>query len=129
MILCEMEGIAFSPIAIIGVCMFVCTCVCVHVYVRMPRWSTSRKRLEINPTVSNHLVGHEKIRPTTYLATFYLMTLTYFLKVKDYNRANFCRLYVVISQTVKESKLSYCNTWEVVFLHSNGVYTFDIGQL
>ena len=71
----EMHHVAFSPVAVVGVCVCVyvcvslcvcvyvcvsvcvcvyvcvsvCVCVCVCVCVRMPRWCIRRKRLEINP--------------------------------------------------------------------------------
>ena len=58
------------------------------------------KRFEINPPIFHHLVGKTALSVMLYLATLYLMTVTYFLKVKDSNRNQFGRLNVIISQTM-----------------------------
>ena len=124
----EMQRVAFSPLPIFGssvcvcVCMYlcvclcvcvcvcvcmclcVCMCVCVRPSICMFRWWTIRKRFKIEPPFCTVLyVVHEKIRPTTYEATFLLMTLTYFLKVKDSNRDHFRKLNMVILQTVTDT--------------------------
>ena len=74
---------------------------CVYSCVRMHRWWTRRKRFEINLSFSTILSGLKR-HPSTYSTTLSLMTLTYFLKVKDANRYHFGRVNVVISQMVTE---------------------------
>ena len=56
--LSEMQCVAFSPIAIIGVCVREC----------LPRWWTSGKQFEINPPFIVILQNTQKRHPKLYLA-------------------------------------------------------------
>ena len=64
----------------VGVC--VCVCVCV------PRWWSGEKQIEINLPFFSPSYRPQKSHPVKYSATLKLMTLTYFLKVKDSNHTN-----------------------------------------
>ena len=64
----EMQRVAFSPVAIVGVCVwpvsvYVCVCpnVCVCVCVCMPLLWTSGKLIDINLSFSHQIVGHKKL--------------------------------------------------------------------
>ena len=58
------------------------------------------------------------------------MTLTYFFTVKDENRDHLGILTVVISQTVTDrASLTIADKYEVTYCLSNGVFTFDLGQI
>ena len=53
-----MQDVAFSSIAIVGVCVCVYVCVCVCPYT--PRWCITGKRFEINLHCFHHPVSHKK---------------------------------------------------------------------
>ena len=56
------------------------------------------------------------------------MTLTYFLKVKDWNQDHFSRLSIVILQTVTDrAYITIATILEVTCGLSTGAFTFDLG--
>ena len=70
----------------------VCMCVCMYVTL-----VDHTKTVWDKSTIFHHLVGNQSIQPRTYPATLLHMTLTYFLKVKDWNLYHLSRLNVFIS--------------------------------
>ena len=69
------------------------------------RWWITRKRFQINPSFSSPSCRPRK-RPTErrYVATFYLLTVTHYFKIKYSNRDHLEGLNVIISQ----KKVTYC---------------------
>ena len=111
------------------VCVFVqvCVSVCVCVRVCMPHCWITGQRFQINSQFLPTCRPRKKTYPTTYSATLYLMTLTYFSKVKE---SNFDRLNTIMLQTItNRSNTTIVNILKVAYWLSIGVFTFDLGLL
>ena len=57
------------------------------------------------------------------------MTMTYLIEVKNTNPDHFCRLHMIISQTVTgRANLNIANTWEELLIgFLIGIFAFDLG--
>ena len=98
------------------VCMCACVCVC------LADGPIKNDLKSVSPFFQSPCKP-QKRHPTTYAATLELMTLTYFLKVKESNLDHLERLNLIISKTEQTLQLA---TQEIAYWLSIGIFIFDL---